>query len=290
MEVHRSAQEVYKKRVTAPHKDSVNTGLSYLKPSTWLKMFGHPRVKRDYTDEYQDTDSTTFQALLVTREITGLGRVRGLKPAMDSLNRIMLRVRNENPNLMSVISSGGMFNCRRIRGTNTPSNHAAGLAIDIKVGGMYDRPGDGMTYVALLELYKYFYAEGWFWGTEFSFEDSMHFEVANETLPKMFDEYLTEKATKHAEAHSRDKADAVKDADKAKLEKAAKPKEAKPKAKAKPPILKVSAATAALVGAVGDMSLKQLRLYLGEEKVSFNYRMKKPVLLERALAHAGSKK
>lgn len=183
MEVHKSAQEVYTRRVPAPHPDSVNTGLSYLKPATCRKLLGEPRLNKDYTDDYQMTDNPAILSLLVRREVTGLGRVTGLKPAVDSLERIATRVRHEAPNLLSVLSSGGMFNCRRIRGTkDTPSNHAWGCAIDVMVAGRYDTPGDGMTFVALLDLYSFFHAEGWFWGTEFRHEDSMHFEVADETL------------------------------------------------------------------------------------------------------------
>lgn len=274
MEVHKSAQEVYKRRVVAPHKDSVNTGLSYLRPATCRKLLGEPRLKKDYTDDYQDTDNPTLQALMVTQEVTGLGRVRGLKPAVDSLNRVMKRVRLENPNLLSVLSSGGMLNVRRIRGTkDTPSNHAWGCAIDIKVGGLYDTPGDGKCFIALLELYPYFYAEGWFWGTEFSREDSMHFEVANETLPKMLGEF-------GAVAEVEAKVEAVAESD-AKTVKAV-----VSKAPASP---KKDSTVEKVVEQLKTLDRAGLRHYLTIEGVPFNTRTIKDELLKMAIKNARGK-
>lgn len=211
MEVHKAAQQVYTKRVPSPHPDHINTGLSPLKVATCVKHFGHARLKQDYTDECVEPDNPTVRALLVTQEVTGLGRVRGMKPAVDSLNRIMLKLKHENPNLLSVVTSAGMLCCRKVRGStkNTPSNHSYGLAIDLKIGGFLDNVNDDLTQIGLLELYKYFHAEGWYWGCEFSREDSMHFEVADETMAKWFGELAAEKLVKASVKTTAAKAGAV---------------------------------------------------------------------------------
>jgi hypothetical protein len=39
-----------------------------------------------------------------------------------------------------------------------------------------------MTQRGLLEMYPYFHKQGFFWGSEFSKEDSMHWEAADETI------------------------------------------------------------------------------------------------------------
>lgn len=72
-------------------------------------------------------------------------------------------------------SSTGAYNCRAIRGTNTPSNHSWGLAVDINWN---DNP---MSYTFHSEIPPAVVAMwndcGWYWGGFYSNRhDTMHFE------------------------------------------------------------------------------------------------------------------
>lgn len=69
----------------------------------------------------------------------------------------------------------GGFNCRKIAGTNSPSNHSWGKAIDINWNlNPHRRPlttNIPRWMIDLLERY------GWGWGGRWSKPDAMHFEV-----------------------------------------------------------------------------------------------------------------
>jgi hypothetical protein len=72
---------------------------------------------------------------------------------------------------------------RLIRGSRSSiSNHSFATAIDLKLEGKLDGFGDGGTQFGLLIVAELFNEEGWFWGATYRREDSMHFEVGEETL------------------------------------------------------------------------------------------------------------
>ena len=82
-----------------------------------------------------------------------------------------------------------MFCARLIAGSQSISNHSWGSAIDISVGGILDgvqsrsAKSDGRTLAGLAAMAPFFNRAGWYWGAGFStFEDGMHFEVADETI------------------------------------------------------------------------------------------------------------
>ena len=121
-------------------------------------------------------------------------RVTGHRLALESLRRVFHLVKGAKPQLFAQVGSAGMLCSRAVRGPGSPdpkrwkfSNHAWGTAIDLTFG-YTDRVGDGMCQAGLLELYPYFHGEGWYWGAEFgpSREDSMHFELAEETILSWF--------------------------------------------------------------------------------------------------------
>lgn len=116
-------------------------------------------------------------------------KVYALAPFAKALKRAFRRVRDENPSLYESVSSAGAMCCRPIKKSDgTPgkyySNHSWGLAIDIKIYGVLDRRGDGMTQKGLLELSKYMNEEGLWWAAGYvgGAEDAMHFEVSKEAL------------------------------------------------------------------------------------------------------------
>jgi hypothetical protein len=82
-----------------------------------------------------------------------------------------------------------MYCGRLIANSQKISNHAWGTAIDIRVGSVLDgiqdkaAKSDGRTLAGLVAIAPFFNSAGWFWGVGFStFEDGMHFEVADETI------------------------------------------------------------------------------------------------------------
>ena len=106
-----------------------------------------------------------------------------LRPALESLQRIFAKVKEEEPELYEIIGSAGSLCGRLVRGSaDTVSGHAYGAALDITIAGSLDRMGDAKTQLGLVLLHEYFREEGWFWGVAFRREDSMHFEVSRQTL------------------------------------------------------------------------------------------------------------
>lgn len=66
------------------------------------------------------------------------------------------------------------FACRNIAGTNTPSNHSQGKAVDINApdnarGTNGNIPGD---------VYRLFESYGFIWGGRWAYTDPMHFEFS----------------------------------------------------------------------------------------------------------------
>ena len=89
------------------------------------------------------------------------------------------------------MGSSGMLCVRLIANSTKLSNHCWGTAIDISLSGALDGISvgggtnklDGRTLAGLAAIAPFFTEEGWYWGVGFStFEDGMHFEVAEETI------------------------------------------------------------------------------------------------------------
>ena len=144
----------------------------------------------------QDTDNPALDDLLSVGQGAPFSAVL-LAPATQSLARILDRVKIDNPDLHDRIGSAGGLCVRLVRGSGSLlSNHSWGTAIDLSIDGLLDAVGDGMVQLGLVELSKYFAAEGWIWGADFAredsarFEDSAHFEVSQEKLQEWLDSGL----------------------------------------------------------------------------------------------------
>ena len=171
-----------------PIPSNINPGLSSAKRSTMLSIFGMPRDTLD--DTCRPVTNANLAALIVTEDV-GPFRVTGVKPAVDSLRRVMGQVKTAHPEVHDALGSSGMLCVRRIRNSNNPSNHSWGCAVDINIEGALDGISvgggtgkrDGKTLAGLAAMAPFFNDEGWFWGVGFStFEDGMHFEVADQTI------------------------------------------------------------------------------------------------------------
>jgi len=163
-----------------------NTGVSQPNNRVMLEILGNPRAS--YSQACQPVTNPRIKALLETRQI-GPIRVTMIRPALDSLERILARLERSDPDIHAKLGTAGALCARNIRGSSTGiSNHSWGTAIDLKLEGMLDAFADGGTQFGLLILAEYFNDEGWYWGATYGREDSMHFEVGVETLRRWLDE------------------------------------------------------------------------------------------------------
>ncbi|WP_299362909.1 M15 family metallopeptidase [uncultured Paracoccus sp.] len=162
-------------------KARFNKGITQPRNATMIEILGQPRDSYDTT--CQPVTNPRLRALLETRQV-GPIRVTMLVPALDSLQRVLDRLKDSDPDIHAKLGTAGALCARFIRGsTRSISNHSWGTAIDLTLEGQLDPFADGGTQFGLLILAEYFNEEGWFWGAAYnSREDSMHFEVGEETL------------------------------------------------------------------------------------------------------------
>jgi hypothetical protein len=147
-----------------------------------LTLMGNPRG--DYDDECREVTNPQLRALIVHEDV-GPFRARGLAPAVEALRAILADVVGSEPRVHAGLGTAGMLCARLVRGSATAiSNHSWGSAIDLTLEGQLDGFADGGTQFGLLILAEYFNDEGWYWGAVYNREDSMHFEVGEETLRK----------------------------------------------------------------------------------------------------------
>jgi uncharacterized coiled-coil protein SlyX len=161
-------------------KTRFNKGITQPRNRTMLEILGNPR--ESYSQDCQGVTNPALKALQETRQV-GPIKVTMLKPALDSLERVMNRLKESDPDIYAKVGTAGALCVRFIRGSSTSiSNHSWATAIDLTLEGELDGFADGGTQFGLLILAEYFNDEGWFWGAAYNREDSMHFEVGEETL------------------------------------------------------------------------------------------------------------
>jgi len=164
-----------------------NDGLNSASAGTMSALLGNPSGALTINDQ-PNLASATVKALRETRNF-GTFSATGIKPALDSLGRIMDDVRDAAPDLLAAVGSAGMLVVRLRHPTSgppstLPSNHSWGTAIDITIdGNRADTSPDGLLQKGIADLIPFFNAEGWFSGVGFTkAEDDTHFEVAEETI------------------------------------------------------------------------------------------------------------
>lgn len=164
----------------------MNRGLTPIPSGRLEGVFGQPAPA--LSDQCAEPTSPRLTSALEMRQI-GQFRLRMVRPALDSLQRVLDAVARDHPALHRSLRSYGAFCARLIRGSAVAvSRHAYGLAVDLSIGGALDAMGDGQTQFGLIVLADYFQAEGWIWGAAFSREDSMHFEPGAE----LFERWVSE--------------------------------------------------------------------------------------------------
>jgi D-alanyl-D-alanine carboxypeptidase-like protein len=168
---------------------NLNKGLTSAAESTMIAMMGAPR--EPFTTSCQNERiSPQIKPLLETRRMTPQFRLTGIKPALDSVEALLAKVKVTNPELFDQLDTKGMICVRHKKPTDgsvshQASNHSWGTAVDFKlIGGQ--APGNTgpnvPRWVAI--LVPFFNAAGWVSGVGFHARDAMHFEVADETIRK----------------------------------------------------------------------------------------------------------
>jgi hypothetical protein len=167
-----------------PIPENINKGLSSAKNSTMLQILGMPR---DHVDEKcRPIVNEPILSLTVTEDV-GPFKVSGLRPAVESLREVLAEIKAAHPQLHASLGTAGMLCARLIKNSTKLSNHSWGCAIDISIKGILDgldnTKHDGKTLAGLAAMAPFFNEAGWYWGVGFSsFEDGMHFEIADETI------------------------------------------------------------------------------------------------------------
>ncbi|WP_295076558.1 M15 family metallopeptidase [Tabrizicola sp.] len=169
-------------------RDRFNKGITQPRNKTMLALLGRPR--EDLGTDCRGISNPRLKSLVETRQI-GTIKATMLKPALDSLERIVAKLQEDEPDIAAKLGTAGALCVRLIRGSNSSvSNHSFGTAIDITLQGELDPFADGTMQIGLVILAEHFNAEGWYWGGGYNREDGMHFEVGEETLKKWVDEGL----------------------------------------------------------------------------------------------------
>ncbi len=176
-------------RIPIPPKDTMNTGLSPANESTMLKKFGKPGP---LSKKCSNPTGKILKRIKFGVDV-GPFKVSGLDFAVESLRQIFLEVQQQMPDVFSAVKTTGM-QCVRHRRKSTVlfSNHSFGTAIDLFFGKAVVGQGIHLTHRGNFLLFPIFNRHGWYWGAEFSgdFVDSMHFELAEETILKIPDKPL----------------------------------------------------------------------------------------------------
>lgn len=175
-----SLDDEYAQVVLVADRRNLNKGLT-VPSSRWLvDTFGLPAD--NLGDNCAEMTNPRLSGLLQDEQV-GPVRLRMLKPALESLAVIFDKIQKADPELYGRINTAGSLCVRLVRGSaNSVSSHSFGLSLDLNINGVLDTLGDGRTQLGLTILADFFNGDGWIWGAAYGREDSMHFEVAKETI------------------------------------------------------------------------------------------------------------
>ncbi len=159
---------------------AINGSLRGARNKTMINLLGNPRGS--YSQDCQFPTNPRVKDLIVFEDV-GPFRVRGLRPAVETLRDILADVRSSEKDLYSRLGSVGMLCCRYVRGsTSAISNHSWGTAIDLTIDGVLDKRGNKRAQKGLFALQPHFNKHGFFWGVAFPTEDAMHFEASDQLM------------------------------------------------------------------------------------------------------------
>ncbi|MFS8980780.1 peptidoglycan-binding protein [Cupriavidus necator] len=163
-----------------PIPSHINRNVSAARQQTMLAVLGNPRAV--YSSECQNPTAPQISELIVHEQV-GCLKVRGLRPAVESLRQVLGKIEQAHPDVYSALGHAGMLCARFVRNSTTAvSNHSWGTAIDLTLDGVLDIRGDGRVQQGLVKIAPIFNDGGWFWGAGFRTEDAMHFECSDDLV------------------------------------------------------------------------------------------------------------
>jgi hypothetical protein len=168
-------------RVPIPATNTFNHNLSSANEATMLQLFGVPGAKTS------DCSPATgpFASRISSNVDVGPFRASGLDVAVASLKAVFGEAQTQIPQVVGAVKSDGMLCVRHKRlNPDSFSNHSWGTAIDLFFKDAPTPQGVHATQRGCLQLAPFFNKHGWYWGAGFSggSVDSMHFELAEETI------------------------------------------------------------------------------------------------------------
>jgi len=167
--------------VDIPPKNTFNKNLSSATEATMVRLLGVPGEK---TKDCSPAIGA-FKKRVKSRVDVGPFKVSGLDIAVKSLKAVFDEAEEQISNVVAVVKNDGMLCVRHKRtNSNSFSNHSWGTAIDLFFGTQAVPQGTPKTHRGILQLVPFFNKHGWYWGAGFSGKsvDSMHFELAEETI------------------------------------------------------------------------------------------------------------
>lgn len=170
--------------VPIPPKTQMNVNLSAANEKTMLRILGVPGV---LTKKCTNPTGVFLKRVKYKVDV-GPFVVSGLDVAVETLVQLFAEVKKDLPDLYQEVKTTGLL-CVRHRKSNPArySNHSWGCSIDLYFGVAVVPQGKPTTHRGNLLLASYFQKYGWYWGAEFTGDsvDSMHFELAEETILKL---------------------------------------------------------------------------------------------------------
>ena len=164
-----------------PIPPGINARLSSCRESTMLRLFEQPGSLTDGCSAVVGP----VKPLIRFGVDVGPFKVNGLEYAVNSLAQVFAAVAGASPDTYKAIKTAGMLCVRKIKHNPAHfSNHSWGTAIDLYFGKDVLAQGVYATQRGFLDLVGPFNDHGWYWGAGFSGDavDSMHFELADETV------------------------------------------------------------------------------------------------------------
>lgn len=166
----------------------LNVGLRSAQEQTMISLLGSPRMPLTTHDQPDRASDLVKRLAPGATRVTSNIQVRGIKPAVESLTEVLNKVLAEQPGLEDILNDNGMLVVRLRRPTSGApstqiSNHSWGTALDFRLVGM-ESPTNTHDKVPrfIAVMLSAFNKAGWFSGI--AFHDTMHFEVADQTMHK----------------------------------------------------------------------------------------------------------
>ncbi len=167
-----------------PIPTRTNKSLEAAKLSTLRELLGIPCEGAALCTE---PTNPRLQDLIVIESIGNM-RLRGLRPAVAAVKRVLQKVQQVHPDLFAQLRSQGMFCCRRLRGSSAFSPHSWGTALDLSVGDTLPPIGGDKAQYGITLMAPLFEAEGFAWGAdENKRPNTFHFSVSETKLREWHD-------------------------------------------------------------------------------------------------------